>query len=104
MHYASRIGRIERAAETLRPLLPLLKLTDFMPALAHGADTPTLQRIGFVMQTLGCASLADALHARLPYTLRPVPPNVGAKMSSGRPAPVDPRRTAIINASVPAPT
>lgn len=101
VHYAPRIGGIERAAETLHPLLPRLKRSDLAPALAQDVETPTLQRLGFVMDALGCARLADAVRARLPGHLRPVPLNVGAESTS---APVDPRWSVAINASIAAPT
>lgn len=101
VHYAPRIGGIERAAETLHPLLSRLKRSDLASALAQEIETPTLQRLGFVMEALGCVRLADAVHSRLPAQLRPVPLNVGTESS---PAPVDPRWSVAINASVAAAT
>ncbi len=102
VHYAPRIGGIERTVDTLQPLLPHLKRSDFVTALAHGVETPTLQRLGFVLQALGCVRLADAVHARLPHTLRPVPLDIGTEIRATRATPTDPRWSVVINATAPA--
>lgn len=99
VQYAPRIGGIERAAETLQPLLAQLKPAHLASALAHGAETPTLQRFGFLLAAFGHKRLADAVHARLPSALRPVPLRVGTHEPSHN-APVDPRWSVLVNASL----
>jgi AbiEi antitoxin C-terminal domain len=100
VHYASRIGGIERAAETLQPLLPQLKASRLAVATL-GAETPTLQRLGFVLEAFGHARLARAVHSHLPSTaVKPVLLRVGAAAPSTRRAALNTRWSVINNASV----
>ena len=66
IRYASRIGGLSRAAETLAPFLGLLKRGELSRALRIEADTPTAQRLGYVLDVLGGRKLADTVHASLP--------------------------------------
>jgi predicted transcriptional regulator of viral defense system len=97
VQYAPRIGGIERCAETLLPLLPSIKRSDLLKALQHDPEVPTLQRLGFVLDALGCSRLADTVHAKLPSSLRTVVLNVGGESNS---APVDRRWSIFINATI----
>ena len=69
IRYASSIGGIERAAETIRPLLPLLRARELKRVL----DEPAVaQRLGFVIEACGNKSLAKVVRDWLPDELTPV--------------------------------
>lgn len=97
VQYAPRIGGIERSAETILPLLPGINRTELLKATSPLSETPTLQRLGFVLESLGFAQLANALHPQLPRSLRPVALNLGGETVH---APVDPRWSVHINAAI----
>jgi hypothetical protein len=69
IRYATSIGGIERAAETIRPLLPLLRARELKRVL----DEPAVaQRLGFVIEACGNKSLAKVVRDWLPDELTPV--------------------------------
>lgn len=69
IRYATSIGGIERAAETIRPLLPLLRARELKRVL----DEPAVaQRLGFVIEACGNKSLAKLVRDWLPDELTPV--------------------------------
>ena len=69
IRYATRIGGIERAAETIRPLLPRLRVRELKRVL----DEPAVaQRLGFVIEACGNKSLAKVVRDWLPDELTPV--------------------------------
>lgn len=102
VQYPPRISSIERAVETLQPLLRNVKRSDFVPVLAHGVATPTLQRLGFVLQASGYVRLADAVHARLPHVLGSVPLDIGTNVRTTRSVPTDPHWSVVLNVTSPA--
>lgn len=63
LQYASRIGGIERATETLLPLLPKLTVSDLTNAMAGGADSTTLKRLEHLLEASNRARLARAVRA-----------------------------------------
>lgn len=73
VQYAARIGGIDRAAETIAPLLPKLRVRELMRVL-DAENAPTIaQRLGFVLEAMGATRLADAVYAWLPDKLMTVP-------------------------------
>jgi hypothetical protein len=64
--YASRIGGIERAYETLIPLLPLLRIRELQRALDAERSTMSAQRLGYLLERTGADRLADVVHEWLP--------------------------------------
>lgn len=73
IRYATRIGGIERAAETIAALLPALHSRELRRVL-DAEDEPTIaQRLGFIIEAGGGNALADAVHAWLPDKLATVP-------------------------------
>jgi hypothetical protein len=72
VRYATRIGGIERAAETIRPLLPRLRVRDLTRVLDAEGEPAVAQRLGFVIESSGGTSLADAVRDWLPDRLSPV--------------------------------
>ncbi len=72
IRYATSIGGIERAAETVRPLLPLLRVRELKRVLAVENEPAVAQRLGFVIQACGNSSLAKAVRDWLPDELTPV--------------------------------
>jgi hypothetical protein len=66
VRYASRIGGLDRAVETLLPLVPMITAPALETALA-AEDEPALgQRLGYVLELAGCDKLARAVEAWLP--------------------------------------
>lgn len=72
IRYATSIGGIERAAETIRPLLPLLRSRELKRVLAVENEPAVAQRLGFVIETCGNEPLAKVVRNWLPDDLTPV--------------------------------
>lgn len=72
IRYATSIGGIERAAETIRPLLPLLRVRELRRVLNAESESGVTQRLGFVMEACGSESLAKVVRDWLPDELTPV--------------------------------
>jgi hypothetical protein len=72
IRYASSIGGIERAAETIRPLLPLLRASELKRVLGTQNEPAVAQRLGFVVEACGNKSLAKVIRDWLPDELTPV--------------------------------
>jgi len=73
VQYASRIGGIGRAAETIAPLLPLMRPAELRRVLKIEDEPPTAQRLGFVLEKLRAAELAKVVEKWLPSNLIFVP-------------------------------
>ncbi len=58
VRYAPRIGGIGRAAETLRPLFPLIRHGELRSVLDEEDETATAQRLGYVLDKSGEPKLA----------------------------------------------
>lgn len=71
IRYAPSIGGIERAAETIRPLLPLLRTRELGRVLDAENEPAVAQRLGFVIEACGNKSLAKVVRDRLPDELTP---------------------------------
>jgi hypothetical protein len=69
IRYAARIGGIGRAAETIAPLLPLLRGVELRRVLKIENEPTTAQRLGFVLEKLGAAQLARIVQGWLPSDL-----------------------------------
>jgi hypothetical protein len=85
IRYASSIGGIERAAETLRPLLPLLSVRELTRVLSAENECSVAQRLGFVIEACGSKSLAKVVHECLPDKLTPVVLVPGEKIRNNFP-------------------
>lgn len=72
IRYATSIGGIERAAETVRPLLPLLRARELKRVLDAEREPAIAQRLGFVIEASGNKSLAKTVRNWLPDEMRPV--------------------------------
>ena len=73
-----RIGGIERAAETLSPLPPLMWIAEMKHALVVENETITSQRLGHILDRTGNAKLAEAIREWLPSQI-PLTPLVPVK-------------------------
>jgi hypothetical protein len=73
IRYAARIGGIGRAAETIAPLLPLLRGVELRRVLKIENEPATAQRLGFVLEKLGATQLAKVVQGWLPSDLPFVP-------------------------------
>jgi hypothetical protein len=63
--YASRLGGIERAAETIVPMLPRFRRAHLAEALRAGVKTASAQRLGFILEQAGAAELANVVEKHL---------------------------------------
>ena len=73
IRYAAGIGGIERAAETIFPLLPLLRARELRRVLEAEHEPAVAQRLGFVMEAGGAKRLAQTVHDWLPEKAARVP-------------------------------
>jgi hypothetical protein len=76
--YAPRIGGIERAVETLSPLIPLMRAAELKKVLEAENRTSSAQRLGYVLEKAGGSKLAELIHAWLPRQLPVAPLAVAA--------------------------
>jgi len=72
IRYATSIGGIERAAETIRPLLPVLRARELKRVLDAENELAVAQRLGFVIEASGEKPLAKVVRNWLPDKLTPV--------------------------------
>jgi AbiEi antitoxin C-terminal domain len=61
IRYAARLGGIERAVETLAPLIPLISAPDLKTVLKAEGEVAAAQRLGYLLETAGKAELADVV-------------------------------------------
>jgi len=73
IRYAARLGGIERAVETLAPLIALVRLPDLKAVLKAEAEVATAQRLGYLLENEGQTELANAVQEWLPARLDVVP-------------------------------
>ena len=73
IRYVPSLGGIERAVETIEPLLPLIKAKLLKQMLEAKGETATAQRLGFILNELGANSFATIVKAWLPPSLQLVP-------------------------------
>ena len=72
IRYATSIGGIERAAETIRPLLSLLNPRELKRVLDAENESAIAQRLGFVIEASGNKPLAKTVRDWLSNELTPV--------------------------------
>jgi hypothetical protein len=73
VRYASGIGGMGRAVETLAPLLPLMRVPELKQMLDRENETATAQRLGYVVEKAGNNALAKAIRDWLPSQMPLVP-------------------------------
>lgn len=73
IRYAASIGGIERAAETIGPLLPVLRARELKRVLEAENEPAIAQRLGFVIEAVGAKKLAQVIYDWLPDKLVTVP-------------------------------
>ena len=69
IRYATSIGGIGRAAETIAPLLPRMRVRELKRVLAAENEPTTAQRLGFIIEAAGAKKLAQVVHDWLPDKL-----------------------------------
>ena len=82
--YASRIGGIGRAAETLAPLVPLMRAAELKRVLESEDQTATAQRLGYLLEAAGNLKLAEVIHAWLPpqFPVIPLAPSTARRTAT----------------------
>jgi len=73
VRYASRIGGMGLVQETIRPLLPLFRMSPLKSALAAEDIPAVAQRLGYLIDMEGEDSLAEFVHRWLPSGIARVP-------------------------------
>jgi len=73
VQYATRIGGMGRAAETIAPLLPLMHPRELRQVLKIEDAPATAQRLGFVLEKMKATGLAKVVENWLPSDLLYVP-------------------------------
>ena len=73
VRYASRIGGMGRALETILPLLPLFRASELRRALDAEGEAGVAQRLGYLIETAGKSRLANIVHDWLPSRIVRVP-------------------------------
>ena len=73
VRYASGIGGMGRAVETLGPLLTLIRVPELKRVLDVENETTTGQRLGYVIEKAGNKALAKAIRDWLPSQMSVVP-------------------------------
>ncbi|MGH7941796.1 MAG: type IV toxin-antitoxin system AbiEi family antitoxin domain-containing protein [Limisphaerales bacterium] len=73
VRYAASIGGIERAAETIQPLLPKLRARELTRVLTAENETAVAQRLGFVVQSAREKKLARVIYDWFPEKLTAIP-------------------------------
>ena len=73
VRYASRMGGLARAVETLAPLLALLRTSDMKHVLETEHEISTAQRLGYILEQAGNTKLADAIYDWLPSRMAVIP-------------------------------
>jgi len=97
--YAPRIGGIPRVAETMAPLLHLLRPSSLKGVLEAESEVSSNQRLGFLLEKLGAVKLASAAEECLPPRCAWVPLAAGARCEAG--AARDRRWRVVENVSMP---
>ncbi len=96
IRYSHDIGGIERAAETISPMLRLIKAKELRSVLDAEGEIATAQRLGFVLETLGATVLSKTIKDWLPKVIQMVP--ISTRLGSDSSAPIS-REWGIINNS-----
>jgi hypothetical protein len=73
VRYASRLGGVGRAIETLAPLLPIMRVPELKRLMDAENEPATAQRLGYLIEAAGKERLAEAIHSWLPPRLAWVP-------------------------------
>jgi hypothetical protein len=73
VQYATRMGGIDRVAETIAPLLPKLQVRELKRVLDAENAPAIAQRLGFIFEVKGAKGLADAVYDWLPDKLIAIP-------------------------------
>ena len=73
IRYATSIGGIERAAETITPLLAVLRAGELKRVLEAEDEAAIAQRLGFVVEAGRAKKLAEVIYDWLPDKLTTVP-------------------------------
>lgn len=85
IRYAARLGGIERAVETIAPLIPRIGVSDLKAVLKAEEEVATAQRLGYVLEIAGKTRLADVVQGWLPCRLDLIPlSSTAPKGNSGR--------------------
>lgn len=95
VRYAGSIGGIERAAETIQPMIPLMRIRELREMLDAEKELASAQRLGHIFISAGANKLAQVIADWLPKYKKNVPLALG--MEADRDMPVDKTYGVILN-------
>lgn len=96
VRYAGSIGGIERAAETIQPIVSLMRVSELRKILEAENELASAQRLGYLFHHAGATKLAKVIAEYLPKIKKNVPLALGIKAE--RDMPVDKTFNVILNA------
>lgn len=70
VRYARNIGGVERAGETIEPMLGAVKKSSLRAMLDVEDEIATAQRLGFVLEAIGAGDLAQVVRKWLPLRIK----------------------------------
>jgi len=89
IRYAPKIGGIERAAETITPMLGQVSARRLAEMLRAENELASAQRLGYIFESLGANKHAAVVHRWLPNKLKVVPLAIHAPQSAADPVSED---------------
>ncbi len=95
VRYAGSIGGIERAAETIHPMIPLMRIRQLREMLDAENELASAQRLGYILTMAGADKLAQVVADWLPSYKKNVPLALG--IEADRDMPVDKTYGVILN-------
>jgi len=95
VRYAGSIGGIERTAETIRPMIPLMLIRQLREVLEAENELASAQRLGHIFTKAGADKLAKVVADWLPKYMKNVPLALGATVD--RDMPIDRTYGVIMN-------
>ncbi len=85
VRYASNIGGIERVAETIRPMIPLMRPRQLEKMLEAENELACAQRLGYILIKAGEEKLAGVVMDWLPKYRKNVPLALGVRVDKDMP-------------------
>lgn len=98
--YASRLGGIERAIETILPMLHHFRRAHLADALHAGVETTCAQRLGFILEQARAVKLAHVVEKHLGGRGHRIALEPGHSSSSGAASPYSERWRVMANTSM----
>jgi hypothetical protein len=100
VRYAHRIGGLGRAAQAIQGMLPKFTKAGLRNALNSENEHSTVQRLGYVLETLGQNKLCSLVEDRLPREIKRIQLELHKLDKPGQTMPFSDRWSVFINADI----